>query len=244
MLSSKQRVLTALNNEQPDKVPIVNTIDWPIQVKLAEILGLAVGPESDSFRMIDLGCRLAEALEMDWVDSYHSTGQEPIIEMAAQIGIDVIGLEGDLASEENTMMSPEHYREFVKPYQLEIVEHTHRLGLKIFKHSDGSMWPILDDHMEVGFDGFHPIQPDCMDISEVKAHTAGKLCLIGNIDCRALLCDGSEEEVEATVKKTIAVAAPVGGYMLMSSNSIHPGVKPQNFIAMVRAGHKYGVYSL
>lgn len=352
MLSSKQRVLTALNHEQPDKVPIVDSIDWPIQVKLAQILGLAVNPESDPIRRMDLSCRLTDALEMDWVDSYHSTGQESIseshlkdkygctylasehgsaivvegpikkaqdligydmtsilspedldkerymveyaggrkacmmwcedpfkiswmlrggleklmldyavdptlvhdlarvatdfnlaiIEMAAQIGIDIIGLEGDLASEETTMMSPGHYREFVKPYQIEIVDHTHRLGLKIFKHSDGNMWPILDDHVEVGFDGFHPIQPDCMDIAEVKAHTSGKLCLIGNIDCRDLLCEGSEEEVEAVVKKTIELAAPGGGYMLMSSNSIHPGVRPENFLAMVRAGHKYGVY--
>ena len=114
--------------------------------------------------------------------------------------------------------------------------------MKIFKHSDGNMWPILDDHIEIGFDGYHPIQPDCMSIAEVKKHVDGKICLIGNIDCRALLCDGSEEEVEATVKETIEIAAPGGGYMLMSSNSIHPGVRPENFMAMVRAGHKYGVY--
>jgi uroporphyrinogen decarboxylase len=352
MLSSKQRVLTALNNEQPDRVPIVDSIDWPIQVKLADILGLSVGPENQPFRKMDLNCRLAEALELDWVDSYHSTGQKPIskthvkdkygctfmlsehgaaivvdgpikdardiigydmtsilsaddldderymveqvgdkkacmvwcedpfkiswmlrgglekllldygmnptlvhdlarvstdfnlaiIEMASQIGVDIIGLEGDLASEENTMISPAHYREFVKPYQLEIVKFTHQLGMKIFKHSDGNMWPILNDHIEVGFDGYHPIQPDCMDIAQVKEQVAGQICLIGNIDCRALLCDGSEEEVEAVVKETIEIAAPGGGYMLMSSNSIHAGVRPENYIAMVRAGHKYGVY--
>ncbi len=157
--------------------------------------------------------------------------------------INVIGCEGDLASEENTLISPEHYREFIKPYQIELVEFTHQKGMKILKHSDGNMWPILEDHIEVGFDGFHPIQSDCMDISEVKRKTDGNICLIGNIDCRALLCEGSEKEVEATVKKTIEIAAPEGGFMLMSSNSIHAGVKPENYIAMVKAGHEYGVYS-
>jgi uroporphyrinogen decarboxylase len=353
MLTSKQRVLAALSNEKPDKVPIVETIDWPIRIKLAEILGLLTGSENDPFREMDLNCRLSEALNLDWVDSYHSTGQIPIskthlkdkygcvfmasehgcpvivdgpikdakdligfdmttiissddfdkerymvenvtddkacmmwcedpfkvswmlrgglekllldyalnpslvhdlarittdfnfavIEMASEIGIDVIGCEGDLASEENTLISPEHYREFIKPYQIELVEFTHQKGMKIFKHSDGNMWPILEDHMEVGFDGFHPIQPDCMDIAEVKKHTNGKMCLIGNIDCRALLCEGSEEEVRATVKKTIETAAPGGGFMLMSSNSIHAGVKPENYIAMVQAGHKNGIYT-
>ena len=72
MLSSKHRVPAALNKEQPDKVPIVDSIDWPIQVKLAEILGLSVGSKNKPFREMDLNCRLAEALELDWVDSYHS----------------------------------------------------------------------------------------------------------------------------------------------------------------------------
>lgn len=352
MLTSKQRVLTALSNRQPDRVPIVETIDWPIRLKLAELLDLSVGSEKKQFKKMELNCQLAEVLELDWVDSYHSTGQvdistthvkdkygcvfmksehgcavlvdgpikdekdiigydmtsilEPedldnerymvenvtgdkacmmwcedpfkiswmlrggleklmldyvtnpslvhslariatdfnfaIFEMAAKIGIDVIGCEGDLASEENTLISPEHYREFIKPYQVELVNFAHQKGMKIFKHSDGNMWPILEDHIEVAFDGFHPIQPDCMDIAEVKKQTDGRICLIGNIDCRSLLCEGLKEEVEAVVKKTIEIAAPNGGFMLMSSNSIHAGVLPENYVTMVRAGHQYGEY--
>jgi len=38
------------------------------------------------------------------------------------------------------------------------------------------------------------------------------------------------------------VAAPGGGYILVSSNSIHPSVRPENFIAMVKAAQKYGAY--
>jgi uroporphyrinogen decarboxylase len=48
--------------------------------------------------------------------------------------------------------------------------------------------------------------------------------------------------VEDVVKHTIKIAAPGGSYIIMSSNSIHPGVKPENYIAMVKAAHKYGVY--
>jgi uroporphyrinogen decarboxylase len=48
--------------------------------------------------------------------------------------------------------------------------------------------------------------------------------------------------VEEEVKKTIEIAAGGGGYILSSSNTIHPGVKPENYIAMVNAAHKYGKY--
>lgn len=164
------------------------------------------------------------------------------VDMAVEVGADGIVMPGDLAGEQSTIISPEHYREYIKPYHQEIVEHAHRKGVKIVKHSDGNVWPILEDFVEVGFDGIHPIQPQCMDIAEVKAHLTGRACLLGNIDCRNLLPFGTEEEVEKTVKETIAKAAPGGGYIISSSNSIHPGCKAENYIAMVRAAHRYGVY--
>ncbi|MCK4816239.1 nucleoside 2-deoxyribosyltransferase, partial [bacterium] len=119
-------------------------------------------------------------------------------------------------------------------------DHVHCRGSMIAKHSDGNVWQLLDEWMEVGFDGFHPIQPQCMDIKEVKHYVGKKMALIGNIDCRTLLVLGSEEEVKETVKETIEVAAPGGSYIISSSNSIHPNCKPQNYIAMVEAAHQYG----
>jgi uroporphyrinogen decarboxylase len=166
------------------------------------------------------------------------------IGMAADAGADVVALEGDLAFNTSTLMSPDQYRRFVKPYHAEIVECTHQIGLKIIKHSDGNLWPILDDLLEVGFDGIHPIQPQCMDIKQVKAHLKGKAAVLGNIDCSFLLPFGAEDEVEEVVRQTIEVAAPGGGYIISSSNSIHPGVKPENYIAMVRAARKYGAYPI
>jgi uroporphyrinogen decarboxylase len=151
-------------------------------------------------------------------------------------------IEGDLAGEQNLIISPAHYREFIKPYQKETVDFAHDKEMKIVKHSDGNMWPILDDHIEIGFDGFNPIQPDCMDIKEVKDHVKGRCCLVGNIDCRSLLCEGSIEDVEEVVRRTIEAAAPGGGYVLSTSNSVHPGVKAENYIAMIQAAHKYGQY--
>ena len=166
------------------------------------------------------------------------------LEMAADTGADVVALEGDLAFNTNTLMSPDHYRYFVKPFHAQIVQTAHARGMKIIKHSDGNLWPILDDLLEVGFDGIHPIQPQSMDIGEVKRHLQGKAAVVGNIDCSFLLPFGTEQEVDQTVRQTIATAAPGGGYIISSSNSIHPGVKPKNYIAMVKAARKYGAYPI
>ena len=162
--------------------------------------------------------------------------------MVIDAGADVIALEGDLAFNTNSLMSPDQYAEFIGPYHKEIVDNVHRKGAKIFKHTDGNLWPILDLMVEAGFDGIHPIQPQCMDIGEVKKHLTGRACVLGNIDCMYILCDATIEEVEENVRETIEVAAPGGGYIISSSNSVHPGCKPENYIAMVHAARKYGKY--
>lgn len=162
------------------------------------------------------------------------------VDMALDAGADVIFTDGDLAGGQTTLMSPEHYREYVKPYQKEIADHAHRQGLLIVKHTDGNVWPILNDFVEIGYDGLHPVQPQCMDIVKVKERLKGKICLLGNIDCQNLLFFGTEEEVKNAVRETIIRVAPGGGYILTSSNSIYPGCRAKNYIAMVRAAHEYG----
>ena len=181
------------------------------------------------------------ALELARITTDFAKG---VVEVAIKEGAEVIILEGDLAHKTNTLMSPDQYRKFIKPFHREIVETSHKGGIPIIKHTDGNLWPILDDLLEVGFDGIHPIQPQCMEIKEVKEHLRGKACVIGNIDCTYLLPFGKKEEVVESVKETIRKAAPGGGYILSSSNSIHPGCKGENVIAMFEAAKKHGTYPI
>ena len=167
-----------------------------------------------------------------------------IIDKGADLGADAVAVSSDLAYNQSTLMSPRHYEEYIFPYHAEIVRHIHRRGMKAIKHSDGVMWPIMDYMVEAGFDGIHPIQPQCMDIADVKAKYGKRICLMGNIDCTHLLTTGTVEEVEKAVKDTIAIAAPGGGYILSSSNTIHPSCKGENYVAMVKAAHKYGRYTI
>jgi uroporphyrinogen decarboxylase len=165
-------------------------------------------------------------------------------QLAVELGGEVFILEADLAFTNGPFMSRDHYRKFVQPFHREICELAQSQDVPMIKHSDGNIWPILDDLLEAGFDGFHPIEPQSMEITDVKQHLAGKACIFGNIDCMHLLPFGTKEEVTATVKETIQKIAPDGGYILCSSNSIHPGCKGENVIAMFEAAKEYGAYPI
>lgn len=96
-----------------------------------------------------------------------------------------------------------------------------------------------------GIAGIHPIDPTAgMDIGEAKAKYGGRVCLIGGIDCGATLSWGTEEEVRQAVKECIKKAGVGGGLICTSSNTIHSGVKPENYVTMVKAIREYGRYPL
>ena len=54
----------------------------------------------------------------------------------------------------------------------------------------------------------------------------------------------SGKEVKQETKEVIRKAGKGGGFICMSSNSIHSGVNPKNYVAMVEAIREYGSYPL
>ena len=172
-----------------------------------------------------------------------ATVNEQVARNAVRAGADIITLGDDYAGTWGPMFSREHFQEYVLPHLQRTVDAIHEEGGLVIKHSDGNLWPILDLIVDTGVEAINPIEPVAnMDIGEVKQAYGQRVCLVGNIDCGALLSHGTVEEVDATVAKCIDGAGAGGGFILCSSNSIHSSVNPDNYLAMVRAGRKYGEY--
>ena len=55
-------------------------------------------------------------------------------------------------------------------------------NVKIAYHSDGVIYPIIPDLIEIGMDVLNPIQPACMDPARLKRDYGDKLCFWGSID--------------------------------------------------------------
>jgi uroporphyrinogen decarboxylase len=164
---------------------------------------------------------------------------------AIRLGAEVIMLGDDYAYRSGPFMSPKVWKQFIQPRLKRAVDVIHEEGGYAVKHTDGNIWPLIDMIVDTGIDGLNPLEPVAgMDIGEVKRKYGDRVCLVGNIDCGNLLGRGTVDEVVRTVKETIRAAAPDGGYIMMSSNSIHSTVKPENLRAMIETTHRYGVYPL
>jgi uroporphyrinogen decarboxylase len=165
------------------------------------------------------------------------------LEMLIDAGLDVLIVEDDIADKNNILISPEQFKTFVNPYNRKLVDRAHAAGLKVVRHSDGNLWPILDLLLESGYDGLNPLEPQAgMHLKKVKDYCGDRLCLLGNIDCQDLLPRGKPEQVRDAVRQAIEDAAEGGGLIICSSNTLHPGVDPQNCIAMFEATKELGRY--
>ena len=161
-----------------------------------------------------------------------------------ELGADVLAVTGDFAMTNGPMVSPKHTARFLTPATHKQVELGHQLGVPVFKHTDGNLWSIIQLLVDTGIDGLHPIDPMAgMDLAEVREKYPG-LCLMGNVNCGATLSWRSEEEVRQEVKECIKKAGYGGRYICMSSNSIHSGVRPENYVAMIKAIREFGKYPL
>lgn len=168
-----------------------------------------------------------------------------LMRRAIAIGADAVVSGDDYASRSGPLMSPRYFREYVLPYLKRSVEAAHDAGALYIKHTDGDIWRLLDLFVEAGVDAVDPLEPIAkMDIGQVKQRYGDRLALVGNIDCTQLLPYGTEDEIVEAVKETIAKAAPGGGYIMASSNSLHPGVKPENYRTMAAAARRWGQYPL
>jgi uroporphyrinogen decarboxylase len=140
-------------------------------------------------------------------------------------------------------MSPSHLREFFIPPFRAIVQGMRKLGKPVIMHNDGKIWDVLDDLVDTGINGFHPVERAAgMELSKVKDRYIGRLCPIGNVDNKYTMSTGTPAEVENDVMDCLKVAKPGGGYILSTDHSIHDGMPYDNVMAYIDAAKKHGMY--
>ena len=159
-------------------------------------------------------------------------------------GGDLVAESDDIADVKSPFFPPKIFREFFFPHLKRLIDECHSRGLLYMKHSDGNLYPILDDLIDLGVDGLHPIEPGVMDIADVKGRYGDRIFLRGNVDITHVLPYGTEEDVRRDVRRCIDAAATGGGFILADSNSLHSNVKTENIWTMIDEGRRYGQYPI
>jgi uroporphyrinogen decarboxylase len=189
----------------------------------------------DGEHMMGLAFRMAD--DPDALLAELDTWCNRAIENARQLiagGAEIIFMCSDYCFNSGPYLSPRMFRKFVTPFLKRQVDAIHKAGAFAVKHTDGNLWPIMDQLLECQPDALHSIDPMAgMDIRKVRETVGDTTCLFGNVDCSRLQ-SGTPTEIEASARYCLEHGPLNGtGYVYTSSNCIFKGVPEAAYLGML-----------
>jgi len=162
--------------------------------------------------------------------------------------IDVVITGDDLGSQNAPLISPAMYRQLIKPFHAELLSGIkQRTRARVFYHSDGDIYPLLGDLIEIGVDLLNPVHvsaKDMGDTARLKREFGDRLSFCGAIDTQWALPRGTPDDVRREVRRRIKDLAPGGGYILAAVHCLQPDVPPENVCALFEEAVVAGRYPI
>jgi len=149
----------------------------------------------------------------------------------------------DIAINSGLFVSPKIYKKYLFPWMRKIGNLCQKNDIPFIFHSDGNIWDVMDDLKDCGINALQPLEPQAIDIVEVKQKRGKEFCLVGNIDVD-LLARGTPEAVRNEAKRLLKLVAPGGGFCLGSGNTVPDYAKYENYLAMIETAKQYGKYPI
>jgi uroporphyrinogen decarboxylase len=177
-----------------------------------------------------LNPELAEQI-LDLPYHYHLTAAKKLTEM----GVDMIWTGDDVGAQNAMLISPKMWRHFFKPRMANFIAELKAINpqVKVAYHSDGNIYPIIPDLIEIGLDVLNPIQPASMDPERLKQQYGDRLCFWGSMDEQHTLPFGSPTDVRNEVLQRLQTIGKNGGLILGPTHHVQLDTPMDNFWAMV-----------
>ena len=145
----------------------------------------------------------------------------------------------DFGTQRGPFISLQSYRELYKPFHKRVNDLIHsRSKWKTFIHSCGSVYQLLPDFIEAGFDILNPVQCSAadMDAARLKREFGKDLVFWGGgVDTQKTLAFGSADEVYREVRERIRIFNQDGGFVFNSIHNIQGNTPIENVEALFRA---------
>jgi uroporphyrinogen-III decarboxylase len=155
-------------------------------------------------------------------------------------GLRVLRLNDSIAN--MSVISPEHFREFILPHMKAVCDELHRYepDVRIYCHVCGNVIPIMEDLIETGLDCIGPLDPlGGFTCEQAREAVGDRVALMGGVNTLSFINSSPEELVEET-KVCIEGAGREGGFILGSGCVVPRGARRENLLAIRLAAEGFG----
>lgn len=150
----------------------------------------------------------------------------------------------DIATERGLFISPETYRELIKPHHKRFCDACYERGILPVYHCCGKAETIVEDMIDCGFVAWIPVQPS-NDICHIIETYGDRIGLIGGYDSngKPARADVTQEEVDAEIHRCLDTYGKYGqGYAFFGFryvNSLDMNLFMKNMAAIIQESMKY-----
>ncbi len=110
----------------------------------------------------------------------------------------------DLGVQDRVLIGPAMWRDVFKPHYRRLTDAAHACGMRVFMHSCGYNWALIDDLVEAGIDCFQFDQPAAYDLpalaAKLKQH---KVALYAPVDIQQVMPTGDRALIEAEAARLV-----------------------------------------
>lgn len=167
---------------------------------------------------------------------------DQLVEVAGD-NIDIIKITDDLGSNDSLLISPDTYKELVKPRQKKLFDRIkNKTNYKIFFHSCGSISQVLPDLIDIGVDIINPVQPNAknMEPEYLKTNFGEDVTFWGGTISPMELSRFNIKEMEEYIKKRVDIFSKGGGFVYAYSHNFQPDIHPEKIISFFDLAKNWG----
>ena len=170
----------------------------------------------------------------EWLEARHQAELRRVAAIANPKLLPAVLTYDDIAYKTGLIFSPKWLRRLWLPRLKRLVDAWHTRDTFCLFHSDGNLWPIMDDLVAAGIDGLNPLEAMAgMTVKEARQRYP-RLFLAGGVDVSQLMVFGTPEEVRTYCRQAIEDTSGRGFY-LGSTTELLWDVRLENAIAMFEA---------
>ncbi len=160
-----------------------------------------------------------------------------IIQKYIDMGVDMIAVPEDLGMQSGPMITPEHFRQYIKPSYQRMMQMARDAGKIVHMHSDGDIRTLVDDIIDGGCQVIN-LQDLVNGIDWIAQRFRGKICVDLDIDRQSVTFGGSRKDIDDLIREEVEkIATPEGGLMMVYG--LYPGTPIENAEAVACAMEKY-----
>lgn len=155
----------------------------------------------------------------------------------AEAGVDILSMGDDVGMQSGPLMSVSLWEQWIKPRLTSVISAARDINpdVLVFYHSCGDATAFIEGLIDCGVDILNPIQPECMDFTQVHKTYGNRLTFWGTLGTQQLLPFGTPEEVRELTLDRIRMCGDQGGLIIGPTHLVEPEVPFENLLAMKKA---------